>query len=299
MSKLKKHRGIEALKSRYGWYFCGMWAIGLLLFFVFPLIQSILYVFSDVKLEVGGINLSFVGLKNIKNALFVNSDYTNNLGKSIGELCYTLPAVLVISLILGIMLNSQFKGRIIFRVLYFLPVIIASGAVIKLLLTYQSGNITDLAQDESVSNIMIDVSSIVAFTGLPSQISGYINSALSGIMNIIWNCGVQIVLFIAGMQTIPDLLYEVSKVEGATKWEEFWFITVPSLSQVTVLVIVYTVVELITSQKDKVLLQAYTFMQSQKYGEASAMLWMYFLIVGSITGLLLWAYRHFCARKWE
>ena len=106
-------------------------------------------------------------------------------------------------------------------------------------------------------------------------------------------------LFIAGMQTIPDLLYEVSKVEGATKWEEFWFITVPSLSQVTVLVIVYTVVELITSQKDKVLLQAYTFMQSQKYGEASAMLWMYFLIVGSITGLLLWAYRHFCARKWE
>lgn len=299
MKQLKKKKGIETLKTRYGYLFVFPWIIGLILFFAYPILQSVLYTFSKVTLNVGEMRLDFIGFDNIRQVLLVDSKFTNNLGASVGKIAYTVPAILVISLILGVMLNGEFKGRFLFRVMYFLPVIIASGAVLKLLFTYQSSNITNLAQEDVVSANMIDISSIIEFTGLPSQIGDYISTALSGIMNIVWNCGVQIVLFIAGMQTIPDLLYEVSKVEGATKWEEFWFITIPMLSPVIILVIVFTVVDLMTAQNDNVMTQAYTFMQSQNYGEASAMLWIYFLIVGAFTGIVLLLFKHFCMKRWE
>lgn len=146
---------------------------------------------------------------------------------------------------------------------------------------------------------MIDVSTLIAYIGLPTQISEYLNIALSGLMNIIWNCGIQIVLFIAGMQTIPDLLYEVSKVEGATKWEEFWFITFPLLSQVVILVMLYTIVEMMTLQTNSVMMRAYTIMYSQNYGDASAMLWLYFVIVGIVSALVFWVYMRFCVRRYE
>ena len=101
------------------------------------------------------------------------------------------------------------------------------------------------------------------------------------------------------MQTIPPLLYEVSKVEGATKWEEFWFITFPMLSRVTVLVSVFSMVELMTSQSNTVMRQAYTFMRSQNYGEGSAMLWSYFVVIGAIMAIVIGAYSRFCMKRWE
>lgn len=296
---MKRKKGIESLKRRYGLMFVTPWMIGLALFFVIPILSSLLYMFSDVSLKVGGMKISFIGLENINQALTVDADYTNNLGKSVAKICYTFPTILVISLILGVIMSKEFKGRFVFRALYFLPVIIASGPVLKLLFGVQSSDMTSLAQEEAVSANMIDVSSIIAYAGLPEKIGQYMSSALSGIMNIVWNCGVQIVLFIAGMQTIPDSLYEVANVEGATKWEEFWFITIPMLSRITVLVIVFTVVELMTAQNDAVMTQAYTFMQSQKYGPASAMLWVYFIVVGTIVGLILWLYHRFCAKRWD
>ena len=296
---IKKNRGIESLKRRYGLLFVTPWMIGLALFFVVPIFQSIIYMFSNVSLEIGGMGVEFNGLDNFEKILMKNPDYTNNLSASLLKICYTFPIVLIISMILGIMLSKEFKGRFVFRALYFLPVIIASGAVLKLLFTVQSRDINSLAQEDAVSANMIDVSTIVAYAGLPDKLGEYMSSALSGVMNIVWNCGVQIVLFIAGMQTIPDSLYEVSNVEGASKWEEFWFITIPMLSRVIVLVVVFTVVELMTAQDDVVMTQAYTFMQSQKYGEASAMLWLYFAIVGICVGAVLWLYQKFCASRWE
>ena len=212
---------------------------------------------------------------------------------------YTVPLIIIISLVIGILLNAKFKGRMLFRAVYFLPVIIAAGPVLKLLFMYQSGNITNQAQEEAVAGTMIDVSTLIAYIGLPTQISEYLNIALSGLMNIIWNCGIQIVLFIAGMQTIPDLLYEVSKVEGATKWEEFWFITFPLLSQVVILVMLYTIVEMMTLQTNSVMMRAYTIMYSQNYGDASAMLWLYFVIVGIVSALVFWVYMRFCVRRYE
>lgn len=299
MSKLKKHRSIEHLKSRYGFMFSLPWLIGVIIFFLLPLVQSIIYSFAEVKLRVGGLDTSLIGLENYLYVLKEDGQFTNNLGKSLSNFAYSFPLILILSLILGILLNQEFKGRVFFRALYFLPVIIASGVVMELIFRATTSNISSAGTDTSVRESMISVGTVIDWLGLPATISQYINTVIGAIMNLVWSCGIQIVLWISGMQAIPDLLYEVAKVEGATKWEEFWFITFPMLSRVTVLVAIFTMVELITAKTDSVMKQSYTFMQAQEYGQASAMLWIYFVVIGVIMGLLIFLYNRFCAKRWE
>ena len=102
------------------------------------------------------------------------------------------------------------------------------------------------------------------------------------------------------MQSIPDSLYEVSKVEGATKWEEFWFITLPMLARTLILVIIFTMVELITDKSNAVMERAYTFMGvASNYGKASAMLWIYFAIVGTFIALVMLIYSKVFLKRWD
>lgn len=297
---MKKNKiGIEAKRSRYGFYFTVPWLIGIIILFIVPLIQSLIYSFSKVKLTISGLEWNFHGFKNFSTLLLKDALFTENLKNGFLSFLYSFPLIIILSLILGILLNQKFRGRMFFRALYFLPVIIASGVVIELIFATRTGDIGSTGTDESVRDSMISVSSIIDWFGLPTNISDYINSVVSKIMDLVWSCGIQIVLWIAGLQAIPDLLYEVSKVEGATKWEEFWYITFPMLSRITILVTIFTAVELITAKTDPIMQQSVIFSQAQKYGEASAMLWMYFIIVGLFVGLLLFLFMRICAKKWE
>lgn len=112
MKKAVKHRGIETLKAKYGFRFALPWCIGVVIFFFVPLIQSVIYVFSDVSLAAGSIKINFEGLANIKEVLFTDANYTNNLGGAIGKFAYSFPVIMILSLILGILLNQKFHGRI-------------------------------------------------------------------------------------------------------------------------------------------------------------------------------------------
>ena len=297
--KNRKNRGITALKAHYGRICVFPWVIGLVLFFGLPIIQSVIYSFSKVSLTTNGLKTSFVGLKNFKYIFAQDADYLDYIAAAVVKFLYSFPVIIIISLILALMLNQKFRGRIFFRALYFLPVIIASGAVLEVILSSVSEGVSNIKTDESVAMAMFDVNEIVESLGLPQKLGDYFVTVINGIMNMIWSCGVQTVLFISGMQTIPPLLYEVSKVEGATKWEEFWFITFPMLSRVTVLVSVFSMVELMTSQSNTVMRQAYTFMRSQNYGEGSAMLWSYFVVIGAIMAIVIGAYSRFCMKRWE
>lgn len=290
-------RGIEALKERYGWTCVSIWVVGLVLFFIIPIFQSIFFTFCKVRLIAGDLQTTWVGFENISYIFTKDANYTNNLTMGVIQFAYSFPIILVLSLILALMLNQKFKGRVFFRAIYFLPVIIASGVILGTIIGEKSVGAS--GNDEAVTANMINVRELVEWTGLPEKIGKYFESAINAIMNLVWKCGVQIILFIAGMQSIPDLYYEVSKVEGATGWEEFWFITFPSLSRVITLVTVFTMVELMTSQTDKVMSQAYNLISSQMFGESSAMLWVYFCIIGAILGAILFAFNHFCAKKWE
>lgn len=291
-------RGIEAIKARYGWICVSPWIVGLVIFFVVPIFQSIYYTFCEVKLVAGGMIPKWIGTYNIKYIFNEDPKFVDNLLASIGTFAYSFPIIIILSLVLALLLNQKFVGRTFFRAIYFLPVIIASGVVISTIMGSTSISST-ATTDEAVAANMIDVSQLINFIGLPDKIGGYFQSAINSIMNLLWSCGVQIILFISGMQSIPDLYYEVSRVEGATGWEAFWFITLPSLSRVITLVTVFTMVELMTSRTDKVINLAYETIKGFRFGQGSAMLWIYFLIIGAILGTILFLFNHFCARKWE
>lgn len=295
----KKIRGIDRLKARYGYMFVLPWIIGFILFFALPLIQSFSYSFSNVILQDGGFSIDFLGLKNYKTIIMEDPDYLKYLQGSVSSFLYSLPVILVLSLVMALILNQKFRGRLFFRSLFFFPVIIASGFVMELLnVTTFSGGASSGVSDSFTGN-MFQASDLINGLGLPAQIGDYLGNLINKIFDLIWSSGIQTILFISGLQSVPDSLYEVSKVEGATKWEEFWFVTFPSLSHVTLLVAVFTMIELFTAKTSPVIKSSYDLMKAGNYDETSAMLWFYFLIIGAIMGLLIWLYRRYLARRWE
>lgn len=294
--KRKKMRGIEAIKEQYGWKCVSFWVVGLIVFFAYPLIQSVIYMFNETKLENGYIALNFIKFENFHSIFQVDPDFTDNLMKSILNFLYSFPAVMILSFVLAVILNSGFKGRTFFRAIYFLPVIIASGVVYSVLLGTQT--LDNIQSDASIRSTIFNAKDVVQSIGLPTMIGSYIESVLGTVMDIVWKCGIQIILFIAGMQSIPPALYEAAKVEGVTKWEEFWLITFPMMVRTLFLVAVFTAVDIITSVNDLVMKQAYRFMSLQQYGQSSVMLWTYFLIIGVIVAIVSLAFYRIFAKKW-
>ncbi len=278
-----------------------MWLIGQLLFFVGPIIDSLRYSFSYVELDFGKVEETFCGLENYKEIFVVNPLYMDNLRDAVGDMFTSLPIIISLSLIMALVLNQKFRGRLAFRGIFFLPVIIASGVIMYVLQSKElSVPLFNMASGDSYEyGSMIDFEVILKDLELPTKILELFSEYLSNVFGLIWSCGVQIILFLSGLQAIPEQLYEVSKIEGATKWEEFWYLTVPMLKDVILLVLVYTMITLFTAIDNPVVAQAYSAMRdSQLYDQGSAMLWAYFVLVGIVMGIVLFAYNQFCLKKW-
>ena len=297
--KNSKIRGIDRLKARYGYLFVSPWIVGFIFFFAMPLLQSFIYSFSKVTLKDGGFIIDLKGLANYKTIIAEDPNYLTYLKQSISSFLYSLPVILILSLVMALILNQKFRGRLFFRSLFFLPVIIASGYVMELLNTTTFGGGASTGVSDSITGNMFQVSDLINGLGLPAKIGDYFGTMINKIFDLIWSSGIQTILFISGLQSVPDSLYEVSKVEGATKWEEFWFVTFPSLSHVTLLVAIFTMIELFTAKTSPVIDFSYSLMKAGNYDESSAMLWFYFLIIGIIMGLIIWLYRRYLARRWE
>ena len=299
MSKLKKGRGIEELKARYGLMFILPWIIGLIMFFFYPLIQSIIYSFSDVVVSPGNVQTTWVGLKHYNEILNVDKDYTTQLTAALTSILYSLPIILVLSLILAMMLNQKFRGRILFRALYFLPVIIATGQVIKIVFSMSDDSLSEMGVSGGMAAGMISVEDITGMLDIGDDIAKFISTTINDIFNLIWSCGIQIVLYLSGLQSIPATLYEASRVEGATKWEEFWFITFPMLSRITLLVGVFTMVELFIDEKLALIERVYGSMLASEYDKPSAMIWLYFGIICVVMGLIILLYNRLIMKRYE
>ncbi len=302
--KKKKYRGIEQIKSRYGWLFISTWLIGVILFFAIPIIQSIIYSFSQVYFAEGTdgtmqMQTEWVGLKNYNYIINENTDYLGWLSRSVTSFLYSLPVIVLLSLILALLLNQKFRGRLFFRALYFMPVIIATGVVINLVDGMAGTDMTSSSVNESVSGGMFSVQDVIAILDLPVQVAEFVQKIISDIFDLIWNSGIQTVLFLAGLQSIPTTLYEASKVEGATKWEEFWFITFPMLSNVTLLVIVYTMVEILVSNNNVMVAHIYSLMNAAVYDSTSAMMWFYFLVIGAVMGIIVLLFKKLLQNRWS
>ena len=305
---VKHVRGIESKKSWYGFYFVLPWIIGMVLFFLIPLISSLRYSFSDVVPESGYMDTKWLGFENYKYIFNSDDTYQTNLFSSIGSFLTQMPIVIIVSLILALILNSKFKGRTFFRGVFFVPVIVATGVVMDLLSQGYGANGAIIQLSSSISEDAysavgtgggMDFSQLLNSLQLPEDVTAKLNIMITDIFNTIWTCGIPVVLFIAGLQTIPSQLYEASKVEGATAWEEFWYITLPSIGQTLLLVIIFTLIELLTKADNPVIDQAYSQMRNIEYGLSAAMLWLFFAIIGAITGLIILIFSKTCLKRWE
>lgn len=298
MSSKKKHRSIKELKERYGLLFISPWILGMILFFVFPIFHSIWLSFSKLTIGIDGVVTEFVKGDNYHKILVTDPKYLNNVLDAIKGMLISVPFILIVSMVLALLLNGSYKGRIFFRGLYFMPVIIATGVVLQLFLTAASANATEAAVSDAASFDMIDFNEVLSGLKLPASIEKYLSTVLSNIFMLVWQSGIQTVLIIAGLQSIPELHYEVARVEGANPWETFWFVTFPQLTRTMILVIIFTIIEYCSLNTNTIISNAYAKFNKIEYGEGSAMLWFYYMFVAVIILIIFLIYNRFFAKKW-
>ena len=248
MNKKKKMSLIQK-RAVTGLLFITPWLIGFLWFYLKGFIQAVRFSLSNMQmLETGGYQLEFAGLANFRYALFQDADYNQILVSSVGNMLIDVPLIIFFSLFIAIILNGKFKGRTIFRAILFLPIILNSGAIsasIALAQQAVSGGVAAVSSEAAAaSGVNIEyLLSMLTDLGFPATLADYLIAAVGRIFDIVQASGVQIIIFIAALQSVPGALYEVSQIEGATAYETFWKVTFPMVSPLIVTNVVYTIVD--------------------------------------------------------
>ncbi|EXX90413.1 ABC transporter permease [Paenibacillus darwinianus] len=270
------------------------WLLGFLFLFAIPLVQSVKFSFNELIIAPGGYELMNVGWKNFNDALFVDANFNRILTDSVAAMLVDVPLILFFSLFAATLLNQKFKGRGFARAVFFLPVILASGAIAS---AEAAGLINLVGNSEAAKEVGdaqsgVDILSMVIMldeAGMPRWFIDYIIEAVMRIYEIIRSSGVQILIFLAALQSVPAAMYEVAKMEGATPYESFWKITFPMVSPLILTNAIYTIIDSFTDSPVTQTIFATAF-QTQNFGLSAAMSWLYTLVVGVlllIVGVLI------------
>lgn len=286
----KPHMTISGRRAMTGRLFVLPFYIGFLLFFLKPAFESLTFAFSDVTLQRGGFDVTFSGLKNLQYIFQTDPDFAKNLVASLTSLLYTVPVVIIASLFFAIVLNAKFHGRTVVRAIFFLPVIIASGVVMEIINsdTFASGLISSSqGMDTAVTSTSYGLTELLIQMGLNEDIVSYFSYISSNLYDLMWRTGIQMIIFLAALQSISPALYEASSIEGASAWENFWMITIPMITPMILVNIVYTIIDTFTDSANAVMDQITSVFREQQYARSAAMSWVYFLIIGVILGIVL------------
>ena len=239
----KKDRLISK-KDITGYLFISPFIIGFIFLFLKPMIQSVIYSFHKVTMSAEGMVLDYVGFANYKTALFGDAGFFKALLSMGGEVIVKIVVVMFFSMFLAVLLNQKFAGRLFFRTAMFLPVIFGAEQITTFS-DYQSMSLqggSDVVGTTAVHVPKFLEEIISGFGPFAAVITSFTEYA-SNIFEISWDVGIQIILFIIGLQAVPSYLYEVCELEGATKWETFWKITFPMLSPSILLCLTYTIID--------------------------------------------------------
>lgn len=262
------------------------WFLGFCFIFCRSLITSFIYSLSKITPGDNGFNLKFVGLENYKYELKVDPNYVKTLVNTILTMIYQVPLILIFSLIVACILNQKFRGRVVARAIFFLPVIIATGQIISIM----RGDIysSQLTSGERSSTLftVAGLQNMLLDTGLSMTFAKSIISSINNIFDVAWKSGIQILLFIAGLQTVPRALYEVSEIEGATAWESFWKITFPMISPILILNLIYTIIDNFTDYSNAVIKNASDLARQMKFENSATVTCIYFLVIIIILSMV-------------
>ena len=289
-TKKRKVASLDKKKARAGWVFVLPFVIGFLLVYLPIMWNSIWMSFHSLHIVTGGgFTLEFVGLENYQDALFEDPDFVQTLVTGLTELLFDIPAILIFSLFMAVLLNQKMAGRAVFRAIFFIPVILSTGLMEgieagNILGTMMEGNESiDGSQSSAASEIVnvMDIERLFSSMKVGQELVGIVARMINEIYDIVNRSGVQMLIFLAGLQSISPAIYEACRIDGCTSWETFWKITFPMISPMILVNAVYTIIDSFTAQSNSIM----RFIDSVYKGEingntiSSAMSWMYFLIV--------------------
>jgi ABC-type sugar transport system permease subunit len=280
---------LRAREALYGYGFILIWIVGFALFTFLPLTETFRYSLNQVTVTASKINLDFVEWANYSRALFTDPNFVELLIGYTIETLVSVPIVLIFAMIIAMFLNLNFKFKGLFRTIFFLPVVITSGPVIRELTTQGAATAPGIANTPGVVEFLEQ---------LPRALRSPVEYLLTSFILILWFSGVQILIYLASLQKIDKSIYEAAAIDGASGWEMFWKITLPSLSTATVLNAIYTIITLSHFSENKVIQYVYdrTYDIHGGIGYASALAFIYFgvmVILLAVVYLLLmrWAKR--------
>ena len=295
--KKRKIASLDKRKARVGWIFVLPFLIGFA-FVYLPIIRDSFWLaFNEMTIVTGGgYSLEFVGLKNFQEALFEDPGFVQTLITGIGELIFEVPAILLFSLFMAVLLNQKMAGRAAFRAIFFLPVVLATGIMesiesANILGTYmgESSGIDDGSGSSAASEIVsaMDIEMLFSNMKVGQELVKYVVSIINNIYAIVNRSGVQMLIFLAGLQSISPAIYEACRIDGATGWETFWKITFPMISPMILVNAVYTIIDSFTTESNSVM-SYISSVASGTSGEvvSTAMAWLYFLIVVLILAMV-------------
>lgn len=277
-----------------GWIFCLPLVIGTLLVLIPVVWDSVRFSFNELTMQDVGYLLTPVGWENYRQALFVDPDFVRSILTSLGGLLLQVPSIVIFSLFVAVLLNHEMPGRAFFRMVLFIPVILSVGYFE----TVMSGDIMtaslsdmssfDTGVEEAVGLFTTErISEYLIQLNISTSFANTLVTLLGSISTIINQSGVQILIFLAGLQSISPSIYESAQIEGATSWESFWKITVPVISPMILVNLLYSFINAFTSSGNSIMKDIHsTTFEAFQFGKGAAMSWIYFLFIIVLIGIV-------------
>ena len=271
---MKRGLSLEKRKVVAGYLFALPFIVGFLVFMLYPLLMNLNFSFSRITDSTTWAT-TFVGLDNYIRLFTEDVNFAPALLSTIQQTFLWTPFTLVFALFLAVLLNRNLKGKGLFRVIFFLPVLLGTGYIMNA----ASGAASMLAMPESVDEFLRETTT--------PEIADFINKLLTEVLSNIWNTGVQVVIFLSGLQGISESYLEAARIDGANGLEQFWKITLPLLSPVILLNVVYTIIEGFRSTSNQIgQLIVNIFFKDSNLEYGAAMGWIYFAVVLVAVGLI-------------
>nr|WP_120465121.1 sugar ABC transporter permease [Paenibacillus aceti] len=279
-------------KAVLGVLFVTPWLLGFIFLFLIPLYQSFIYSLNTLTLGKGGFDTSYAGFSFYRELFTKHPTFNRTLVEAIMDIVISVPSITIFSLFVATLINQKFRGRVFARAIFFLPVLLAAP-VLSLenssQMTSIAASLTGATEGGGLAFTSFELKRMLLEAGVGSGIVTYITGSVDRIYEVISSSGVQILIFLAALQSISPSLYEAARIEGTTGYEAFWKITLPMISPIMLTNVVYTVIDSYNRNELSVMIKDTAF-QSLNFSLSAAMAWVYFLIVSIIllitTGLI-------------
>ena len=286
LQKSKKHLSLKDQHAKWAWVFLAPWLIGILVFFVWPMAQSVIYSFSRLSITADGFQLDPVGLDNYTHLFTKDTFFLPNLTQALGEVVPSVLMITAFSLFIAVILKEKFIGRSAARTVFFFPVMIASGVIITILKEQVMMSVS--TSDDTAAYLFQAPNLVETFAafGLPEFVLTSITDIVNGFFDLTWKSGVQMLLLLSAINNIPQSFYEAAVLDGAGAWVKFWKITFPAITPSLLVVIIYTIIDSFLDYDNLVMSMIRNYYQNNNYTYSATIGVIYFVCILALVGLV-------------